>query len=661
MIQLLTLLWLFNTSQPALSTLTREIPQAEFVAPADPAQGFTIKLAVALKKSDTDGSLLEIDDVLRVRLRQQDPRDRARQNYPAFPMPDGSVPVLEATLKLQSVEHPDWTEMTIGIPLAMLQHPWGEHEIVLNFSGVRWTMYVDGECLDNDFPFGHPKWSGMSRWRLDPAQVSHAALFAPAIPPQPRPSDPPRWAPVQYWTPPGHNTWVGDIVTFFHQGRYHVFYLYDRRHHGSKFGQGAHYFEHLSTVDFRQWIEHEAATPLEAQWECIGTGTPFVAEGRLCLGYGLHTERIYPNDRTTLPAQLEYLRVHGRTGSFGRETPGTPIGSTYATSEDGIAQFRKTWNVFHPCRNPSVYRDPTGKLRMLANHHGKGMWESDRVDGGWRCIHPDFPPGGDCTFHFRWGRFDYIVGGFKSLWSKPADAPDSAYRDMVALGMDFYDGLNVPAVTEIRDGRFLMAGWTEIRGWGGHLVLRELLQFPDGQIGSKWMRELPPPTDLPKTVAANVGETGNFTTESRSFLLSFEVRPAGTREGRGRLAVTFLPEDGERDACELQILPSERRAQFGPGSIQNFATGQKSLREGGNPQSGRDYAVEQIRGLDKAFTVRVLVKGDDKIGGSLIDAEIAGHRTLLSFRPELVVRKLAFRTEGAVVSDVRIAPFQARP
>ncbi|MCK6501139.1 MAG: hypothetical protein L6Q38_16795, partial [Nitrospira sp.] len=200
-----------------------------------------------------------------------------------------------------------------------------------------------------------------------------------------------------------------------------------------------------------------------------------------------------------------------------------------------------------------------------------------------------------------------------------------------------------------------------IRGWGGHLVLRELLQFPDGQIGSKWMRELPPPTDLPKTVAANVGETGNFTTESRSFLLSFEVRPAGTREDRGRLAVTFLPEDGERDACELQILPSERRAQFGPGSIQNFATGQKSLREGGNPQSGRDYAVEQIRGLDKAFTVRVLVKGDDKIGGSLIDAEIAGHRTLLSFRPELVVRKLAFRTEGAVVSDVRIAPFQARP
>ena len=34
----------------------------------------------------------------------------------------------------------------------------GEHEVVVHFSGVRWTMYVDGELLDNDFPFGYPQW-----------------------------------------------------------------------------------------------------------------------------------------------------------------------------------------------------------------------------------------------------------------------------------------------------------------------------------------------------------------------------------------------------------------------------------------------------------------------------------------------------------------------
>jgi hypothetical protein len=77
------------------------------------------------------------------------------------------------------------------------------------------------------------------------------------------------------------------------------------------------------------------------------------------------------------------------------------------------------------------------------------------VDGGWRCVSPDFPPGGDCTFFFRWGRFDYIIGGFKDLWSKPAEAPDSAYEDVVRKGLDFYDGLNVPSITEITGVRQL--------------------------------------------------------------------------------------------------------------------------------------------------------------------------------------------------------------
>ena len=120
---------------------------------------------------------------------------------------------------------------------------------------------------------------------------------------------------------------------------------------------------------------------------------------------------------------------------------------------------------------------------MLANAGSNGMWESESVDGGWHCISPGFPPGGDCTFFFRWGKFDYIIGGFSGLWSKPADAPNAAYDDVARKGLDFYDGLGVPAITGISDGRFLMAGWIPIRGWGGNLVIRELLQFPDGRIG----------------------------------------------------------------------------------------------------------------------------------------------------------------------------------
>jgi|WetSurMetagenome_2_1015567.scaffolds.fasta_scaffold857873_2 hypothetical protein len=68
----------------------------------------------------------------------------------------------------------------------------------------------------------------------------------------------------------------------------------------------------------------------------------------------------------------------------------------------------------------------------------------------------------------------HLLGGFRDLWSKPAVSPDSAYEDVVGKGLDFYDGLAVPSITGIPGGRFLMAGWMGIRGWGGPLVDTEI-------------------------------------------------------------------------------------------------------------------------------------------------------------------------------------------
>jgi hypothetical protein len=516
-------------------------------------------------------------------------------------------------------------------------------------------MYADGVLLDNDFPFGYPHWPAKNTWKLNAGYVKRAALYLPAVTPRKKPSQTPNFAPVQYWTPPGHNSWVGDVVTIFHQGRYHVFYLYDRRHHQSKFSRGAHYFEHLSTIDFQQWTEHEAATPLEEQWECIGTGTPFIFDGKLCIAYGLHTGRVYPEEKTTWPVQWEYLKQHGRTGTFARATTrGVPAGASYSVSADGVSNFRKSNIMFHPCQNPSVYTDPQGRLRLLANAGSKGTWESESVDGGWRCLSPNFPPGGDCTFFFRWGKFDYIIGGFKDLWSKPAEAPDSAYSDVVRHGLDFYDGLNVPAVTGIAGGRFLMAGWTQIRGWGGNLVIRELLQLPGGRIGSRWMREITPETEKPRTLATKLAQTTAFPVADKSFMLTFDVQPGD--EKKTKVGISFLPESGEQASCEVQVRPGDRRAQFGPGSPNSFAGDQKSLREGGSPHADGNYAIENLLGVAAPFTVRVIVKGDDKIGGSLVDVEIARQRTMISYRPDLTVKKLVFRTASLELSNVRIAP-----
>jgi hypothetical protein len=657
MVELLTLVWLFNTSQPARSMLTAQAPHGQLVAPDDTAAAktFTVKFTVDLKKFDGERIILDIPNVLTVRLRQHDRRDRRGQNYPAFPMPDGSVPVLEAAVVLHSAEHPDWKNLGVGIPLAMLKNPQGLHEVVLDFTGVLWTLYVDGRRLDNNFGFGYPRWTEQNTWKIDPQYVTAASVYLPGIKAQKKQADTPDTSPnIQYWTPPGHNCWVGDVAALSYKGRYHVFYLYDRRHHGSKFGCGGHYFEHLSTADFKTWTEHEAAAAIDEQWETIGTGTPFVFNDQLCLSYGLHTTRIYPQDRTTLPAQWDYLKKNGRTGKFDRATtPGVPAGATYAVSADGV-NFKKSGIMFHPCENPSVYTDPGGKLRMMANYRSNGIWESDSIDGGWRCVSPGFPPGGDCTFFFRWGRYDYIIGGFTGLWSKPADATN--YEDVVRKGLDFYDGSNVPSIAEIAGGRFLMAAWIPIRGWGGNLIIRELVQYPDGRIGSKWMKEITPRTDAAATLAAKIAETTTLPAGDKSFLLTFDVQPA--QAGKGTLGISFLPEAGEQAACELQIRLDDLRAQFGRDLLTGFAGDEKSLRQRGSPHGVGNYAIDNLIGVDKPFAVRVIVKGCDKIGGSLIDAEIAGQRTMISYRADLTVKKMLFRTDGVELKNVQFAPLK---
>ena len=105
-------------------------------------------------------------------------------------------------------------------------------------------------------------------------------------------------------------------------------------------------------------------------------------------------------------------------------------------------------------------------------------------------------------------------------------------------------------------------------------------------------------------------------------------------------------------------LVEDRCAQFGPDSLSRFAGRQKSLREETSPAGGGNYAIENLLGRDQPFTVRVIVKSDHKLGGALIDAEIAGQRTMLAYRADLLVQKLLFRTENAELRNVQVAPLK---
>ena len=613
----------------------------------DAESGFTIVSDITLAEFDTDAEIMSIPGVLSVKLRQHKPADIAKQNYPAGPMPDGRVPVLEAALTLYPPEGA--SDMTVGVPLGLLPEPWGAHKMVLQFTGVAWEMYIDGHLVDRDYAFGYPRPEAGAAMVCDNQYVGESSLYSPCLAVRELPASSKEYKEAQYFNPRGHNSWVGDVATIWYKGRYHVFYLLDRRGHQGKFGRGGHYFEHLSTADFKHWTEHEAATPIEHQWETMGTGAPFTWHDSLMISYGMHTSRLYPYEQTASPREWEHIREFGCSEVIpfdALEEGFYPSGTTFCVSRDGVSSFEKSHIILHPSENPTIYTDPDGRLCMLANYASRGTWTANDLRGPWSCISEDFPPGGDCTFIFTWNDWQYIVGGFTNMWKKPVSAPIEDYEDVVAEGLDLYDGLCVPSITQVSDGRYLMAGWVMVNDhWGGPLVIRELLQYPDGTIGSKFMPEMMPLTSRGRLLARSIGDNGlGAQTLCHSFVLTFDVEPAA----EGQLSLCFGT--GER-SCLWDLNAAAARAQFS-----NDGSAQKSIREGGAPHYAGNYAIENIQGLDEPFTVRVVVRGEPKWGGSLVDVEIAGQRTMITHRPGLVVESLGLSASGFAVKNVRLMP-----
>lgn len=639
------------------SCLTFDVDDAEKIIEGDEQAGFTLCLNAELPPVSESHTLFEIADMLCIELKSVSLEYNSPQNYKPYPLADGSVQVLEATLALQSPFSADEVNhLCVGVPLSMLDEPFSTHDIVLHFTGVEFTLFVDGKLYDNDFAIGYPSYKGSKKWHKSEV-VSDAKFFTPALNKK-QVGEPTQQLNIQYWTPPYHNAWVGDVASIYHAGRYHIFYLFDRRGHSSKLGRGGHYFEHLSTSDFKHWTEHHAATPIEEQWESFGTGTPFVYNNQLCLSYGLHTTRIYPREKTTLPAMWQYLQENGVSQVVDYRTIGdfVPAGSTYSVSEDGVTNFKKTYKLFHPCENPSVYTTSKGELRMLANYGSRGSWSAESLDSGWRCDNPDFPLGGDCTFFFEWGDYEYIIGGFRDLWCRRVGEGDDRWWSMTSEGRDFYNGMSVPAITEISDSRRLMAGWVKTQNWGGPLVIHELVQRPDGQIGVKWMDEIVPATNEPFMTCGEVAKNATFDIASKRYILSFDVELESAHQGR--VGVVFHPEGGYDNACEWQLQLDRKRAQFANGVADGFAKDERTLREGGDVSGVRNYAISDPCIAKKTVSVRMVVDGNDKLCGTLLDVEINGERTMISYRPNLQVGKLSFYCEKATVKNLRVAEFK---
>ena len=112
---------------------------------------------------------------------------------------------------------------------------------------------------------------------------------------------------IQYSRPRGYNTNAGDAMPFYHDGTFHLFFLFDRRQHHSKWRLGAHQWAHVSSTDLIHWKHDRLALSIDHEWEgSICTGSIFFHDGQY---YGHYATRM-PDRSERLAVALSPDAIH---------------------------------------------------------------------------------------------------------------------------------------------------------------------------------------------------------------------------------------------------------------------------------------------------------------------------------------------------------------
>ena len=151
-------------------------------------------------------------------------------------------------------------------PLLMTSEISKNDEVELILMPHRTELYINGVLKDEEWPVG--------KCLFEPENGCGAiSEYTQPLDNNPKPAVLGTFENAFGWKPE-KNVFVGDCMPYVNDNRYHVLYLKDRHHHRSKWGLGAHQWEHISTADFKTWQIHPMAVSITEQIEgsiCTGS------------------------------------------------------------------------------------------------------------------------------------------------------------------------------------------------------------------------------------------------------------------------------------------------------------------------------------------------------------------------------------------------------
>jgi len=226
-----------------------------------------------------------------------------------------------------------------------------------------------------------------------------------------------------------------------------------------------------------------------------------------------------------------------------------------------------------------------------------------------------------CPHLFEWNGWYYFFGGGFVWQSRHKFGPWTLHTP------ERLDILGVPKTAAFRDNRRIMAGFLGDGGWGGNLVLRELIQHPDGTLGTKFVPEMIPQSGEPLPIIYDVDSVGakidgndlQLTADKETSYAIIRNVPYNVRITLEVVSRTKLPDfsiglrsqKNPDEGCSLQFLCAEKIVRFSHSS-----------------DSGNRYnagpSITHVYGTNEPFALDIICNHD------IVDAEIAGCQTLVN-------------------------------
>ena len=219
-----------------------------------------------------------------------------------------------------------------------------------------------------------------------------------------------------------------------------------------------------------------------------------------------------------------------------------------------------------------------------------------------------------CPHWFRWNGWYYFIGGVDGIFRSR-----EPYGPWTRQWPGRLDNLSVPKTGAFTGNRRIFAGFLNDDGWGGNLVMRDLVQHDDGTLSTRFVPEMIPACGEPialKNAATSIllePQQGRrqllFGAIPNDVRITLTLAPHGAKTYGVRLRTT----DGKRDGTEFCLTPRTGRAHFSVSTHSGSAG-----RTHGGP------AIAGLRGLDQPVRLDIICRHD------LVDVEVDGRHTLIN-------------------------------